>query len=75
MCYVRGDADHRSIDPYVQGLRSVGVQHLESRVVANAGEFLPIEAPHAFVDLVREFARRVGVIQPTSPARSNRESL
>jgi hypothetical protein len=58
LLYVRGDADSRSIDPYVEGLKAAGVENLESRIVADSGELLPIEAPQAFVDLVREFGLR-----------------
>jgi pimeloyl-ACP methyl ester carboxylesterase len=56
LLYVRGDADGRSIDPYVEGLKSAGALSLTGRVVAGAGELLPLEAPRAFVDLVRDFA-------------------
>jgi pimeloyl-ACP methyl ester carboxylesterase len=58
LLYVRGDADGRAIEPYLNGLRRAGTENLESRVVANAGELLPIEPPQAFVDLIREFAER-----------------
>jgi pimeloyl-ACP methyl ester carboxylesterase len=58
LLYVRGDADKRPIDPYVEGLKSAGVQTLEHRVVAGSGELLPVEAPQAFIDIVREFGQR-----------------
>jgi pimeloyl-ACP methyl ester carboxylesterase len=56
--YVRGDADKRPIDPYLEGLKVAGVQTLESTVVADSGELLPIEAPQRFVDVLCEFGRR-----------------
>jgi pimeloyl-ACP methyl ester carboxylesterase len=59
LLYVRGDADKRPIGPYLQGLEAAGAENLESRVVKDSGELLPIEAPQAFVDLVREFGQRV----------------
>jgi pimeloyl-ACP methyl ester carboxylesterase len=58
LLYVRGDADKRPIGPYLQGLEAAGAESLESRVVVGSGELLPIEAPQAFVDLVREFSQR-----------------
>jgi pimeloyl-ACP methyl ester carboxylesterase len=57
LLYVRGDADKRPIGPYVEGLRAAGARNLESRVVSDSGELLPIEAPEAFISLLREFAR------------------
>jgi pimeloyl-ACP methyl ester carboxylesterase len=58
LLYLRGDADRRSINPYVDGLRTAGAENLESRVVAGSGELLPIEAAPVFIDLVREFGLR-----------------
>jgi pimeloyl-ACP methyl ester carboxylesterase len=58
LLYMRGDADRRSINPYVDGLRTAGAENLESRVVAGSGELLPIEAAPVFIDLVREFGLR-----------------
>jgi hypothetical protein len=48
----------RPIEPYVEGLKAAGVESLESAVVADSGELLPIEAPRRFVDVLREFAGR-----------------
>jgi pimeloyl-ACP methyl ester carboxylesterase len=56
MLYVRGDADGRSIGSYRDGLKAAGVVNLDTRVVAGAGELLPIEAPAAFVEIIRDFA-------------------
>jgi pimeloyl-ACP methyl ester carboxylesterase len=58
MLYLRGDADGRSIDDYVAGLKGIGVEHLSSAVVQGSGEFLPLEAPEDFVRVVRDFARK-----------------
>jgi hypothetical protein len=57
--YVRGDADHRPIEPYLDGLRAGGVQNLTSRVVPNTGELIPIADPNEFADVVREFGTAV----------------
>lgn len=54
--YVRGDADGRSIDAYRNGLKAAGVTNLDTRVAAGAGELLPIEAPAAFIGIIRDFA-------------------
>jgi pimeloyl-ACP methyl ester carboxylesterase len=57
MLYLRGDADGRGIDDYVAGLEAIGVEALTHKVITGAGEFLPLEAPEAFVEVVRDFAR------------------
>jgi len=58
LLYMRGDADGRSINSYLDGLRRAGVDNLEGRVVVGSGELLPVEAPQVFIDVVREFALR-----------------
>lgn len=52
--YVRGDADARQIDDYLQGLRQVGVSDLAHEIIPG-GEFSPLEAPKAFVAILRRF--------------------
>jgi len=54
--YVRGDADGRAIDIYREGLKKAGAVNLDTRVVAGAGELLPVEMPAEFIDIVRGFA-------------------
>lgn len=39
-------------------LRLSGAKNLQGRVIANCGEFLPIEAPAEFVKALVEFASR-----------------
>lgn len=56
---VRGDADGRSADDYVPGLKAAGVADLETCTVAGTGELLPVEAPAAFNEIVSAFAARV----------------
>lgn len=56
--YIRGDADFGSIDDYLEGLRLSGAKNLQGQVIANCGEFLPIEAPEAFVKALVGFAPR-----------------
>ena len=56
--YLRGDADGREIDPYVQGLRKAGAKRIEGKVIAGSGEILSVEAPDALVDALLEFAHR-----------------
>ena len=57
LLYVRGDADAKQIDAYVQGLRQAGVSELQHAVVPG-GEFSPLEAPEAFVATLKDFCRR-----------------
>jgi len=54
--YLRGDADGRGIDDYVAGLRDMGAENVTSTVIKGSGEFLPLEAPDAFIEAVRNFA-------------------
>jgi len=55
--YLRGDADGRSIQPYLDGLAKVGAKRLKGNVVARSGEILSIEAPESLVVVLRAFAR------------------
>ncbi|HTN62276.1 MAG TPA: alpha/beta hydrolase [Devosia sp.] len=55
--YLRGDADGRGIEDYVAGLKAIGVETLAGKVIKGAGEFLSLEAPEAFVQVVRDFAK------------------
>jgi pimeloyl-ACP methyl ester carboxylesterase len=64
MLYVRGDADGRSIDDYVRGLRKGGVSNLESALLPKSGEYAPEEAPEALIETLRRFR-----ITATSAAR------
>ena len=57
--YLRGDADPRSIDPYLEGLRRAGAAHVQGKTIAHSGELLPIEAPDPFVAALLDFARDV----------------
>jgi pimeloyl-ACP methyl ester carboxylesterase len=57
--YMRGDADGRGIDDYVAGLRDMGAETVTSTVIKGSGEFLPLEAPDAFIEAVRDFAHEV----------------
>lgn len=59
MLYVRGDADARRIDDYVQGLTQIGVSGLAHEVIPG-GEFSPLEAPDAFVAMLLRFCTRCG---------------
>ena len=56
MLYLRGDADGRSPDDYLPGLRKAGVRELTSAVLKGSGEFAPLEAPKAFVEALMNFA-------------------
>ena len=53
---LRGDADGRSPDDYLPGLRRAGVRELTAAVLPDCGEFAPLEAPRAFVDALMRFA-------------------
>ena len=59
---VRGDADGRSVEPYVNGLAAAGVQNIGSHVASGVGELLPLETPQAFVALVRDYGRSIASI-------------
>ena len=56
--YIRGDADFGTIDDYLEGLRLSGARNPQGHMIANCGEFLPIEAPAEFVKALVEFAPR-----------------
>jgi len=58
LLYLRGDADGRSIEDYVTGLRRAGAVNLTSGVVKGSGEYLPVEAPAEFIRWIRTAARR-----------------
>ena len=55
LLYLRGDADPRDINDYLAGLRAAGVARLQGRVIANSGEYLPVEAPESFCRALQEF--------------------
>lgn len=57
MQYLRGDADGRSADDYVAGLRQAGVRHITGAAVKGSGECVPLEAPRDFIEAVRGFSR------------------
>ena len=57
--YLRGDADRRTPDAYVEGMKAMGAKRVASGVLQGSGEFSPLEVPDAFVGSVREFARVV----------------
>jgi len=53
--YVRGAASHGNIDTYAQGLRAAGVRRLTTRLVPEAGHFIPDEQPAELWRHVHEF--------------------
>ena len=57
MLYLRGDADGRKPDDYLPGLKAAGAVAVEGRTLKHCGEFAPLEAPQAFIEAVRDFAR------------------
>jgi pimeloyl-ACP methyl ester carboxylesterase len=54
--YFRGDADGRTPDDYVEGLRSSGARNVQAATTAGTAEFTPVEAPEKFAEMVAEFA-------------------
>jgi pimeloyl-ACP methyl ester carboxylesterase len=56
LLYIRGDADQRPIDPYLEGFSKAGVRNLHCQMIEGAGEFLAHEKPDAFVGALRDFA-------------------
>ncbi|MEO6394313.1 MAG: alpha/beta hydrolase [Devosia sp.] len=65
MLYLRGDADSAALDEYAAGLKAVGVENLSTGIIHKSGEFLPVEAPDAFVDALRQFG---GVLRQKAKA-------
>ena len=59
LLYMRGDADGRRIEDYLDGLRAVGVANLRSEVIPNSGEYLPVEAPRAFCRALQKFRAEI----------------
>jgi pimeloyl-ACP methyl ester carboxylesterase len=55
LLYLRGDADGRSIDDYLEGLRAAGTVDLTGATIEGSGEYLPVEAPERFVEALRTF--------------------
>jgi len=56
--YFRGNADGRSPEEYVAGLRKAGARDVRPVTLEGTAEFTPIEAPERFADMVEEFANR-----------------
>jgi pimeloyl-ACP methyl ester carboxylesterase len=59
LLYLRGDADGRSPESYVEGLRRSGAKRVEAGVLRGTGEFAPLEAPAAFTRAMRAFTQGV----------------
>ncbi|HEX6705846.1 MAG TPA: alpha/beta hydrolase [Albitalea sp.] len=55
--YLRGDADGRSPEDYLPGLRKAGATRLRGGTLAGSGEFAPLEVPQAFMQALLSFAR------------------
>lgn len=53
--YVRGDADPRPIEPYLEGLKAAGAIHVKGKVIADCGEIISLEQPAALVATLTEF--------------------
>jgi pimeloyl-ACP methyl ester carboxylesterase len=53
--YFRGDADGRTPDEYVDGLRRAGAEHVTSQVLTDTAEFGPIERPDVFAKMIEAF--------------------
>jgi pimeloyl-ACP methyl ester carboxylesterase len=58
LLYLRGDG-YGHIEDYAEGLRRAGAQRLESATIAGSGEYLPVEAPDAFVEQILRFRATV----------------
>ncbi len=55
--FLRGDADHRPIEPYLAGARKVGAQQVSAKVIPDSGEFLPLEQPAALCAALLAFEK------------------
>jgi pimeloyl-ACP methyl ester carboxylesterase len=60
LLYLRGDADGRSPDDYLPGLRAAGAAQLTGGVLPDSGEIAPLEAPGAVVEALLAFAQSLG---------------
>jgi pimeloyl-ACP methyl ester carboxylesterase len=60
LLYLRGDADGRSPDDYLPGLRAAGAAHVTGGVLPDSGEIAPLEAPGAVVEALLAFALSCG---------------
>jgi pimeloyl-ACP methyl ester carboxylesterase len=59
LLYLRGDADGRKIDDYVDGLRAAGAVDVTAQTIAGSGEYLPVEAPARLIEALRTFHGKV----------------
>lgn len=57
LLYLRGDADGRSPEDYLPGLKAMGAKHLKGEVLRGSGEFAPLEVPEAFTRAIASFAK------------------
>jgi pimeloyl-ACP methyl ester carboxylesterase len=55
LLYLRGDADGRRIEDYLDGLRAAGARNLTGQTIEGSGEYLPVEAPERLVAALRTF--------------------
>jgi len=53
--YLRGDADHRDIAPYLDGLRTAGATHVTAKIIADSGEIVSLEQPDALIAALEGF--------------------
>ncbi|HEV8691612.1 MAG TPA: alpha/beta hydrolase, partial [Ideonella sp.] len=58
LLYLRGDADGRTPDDYVAGLKKAGALNVASGVLPDSGELAPLEVPQAFMQALLAFAER-----------------
>jgi pimeloyl-ACP methyl ester carboxylesterase len=59
MLYLRGGADGRTPDEYVNGLRAKGARNLQSVMLPRSGEYAPEEVPDALITVLSEFRTRI----------------
>jgi pimeloyl-ACP methyl ester carboxylesterase len=64
--YFRGDADGRSTDDYVAGLRTAGARNLRGQTLTDTAEFAPVEAPERFAEMIEGFAERCFAREPAT---------
>jgi pimeloyl-ACP methyl ester carboxylesterase len=54
--YLRGGADPRPIEPYLEGIRAAGAKRVIGKVIEGSGEILSLEAPDTLISCLKEFA-------------------
>jgi pimeloyl-ACP methyl ester carboxylesterase len=72
--YLRGDADGRSPDDYLPGLRDKGARAISAGTLAGSGEIAPLEARDELIRQLREFASSCAAAQAPLTVAASRHA-